>query len=177
MTEQALEKLINAETAKLRAAFLEQLKLEIEKARGDSTLVVCLCSQNPRPDYFPTQQAQLSISFELLGVLQEAQIDGIAAHWEYENIGFICRGQNRSDYAGKVDKAIELVAAREFGRMMPQRKIAVNFGLASFPHDSEHPEQLMQQAFLALKAAQEAGPNKMGCFWMLKSTPFPPVYP
>lgn len=177
MTEQALQEIIKAETAKLRTVFLEQLKLEMEKARGTSTLVLCLSSQVPAPDYYPTQQAQHSISFELLGVLQEAQVDGFAAHWEYENVGFICRDQNRSDYAGKVDKAIEIISQREFGRMMPQRKIEINFGLASFPHDSEYPEQLLQQAFLALRAAQEAGPNKMGCFWMLKSTPFPPVYP
>lgn len=176
--DKSLQEEIDQETARIYREFLPYLESEVERSRGGGTLVLCLAAQEPAPDYHPFQQGQLSLVSEIISVLQaDAQVDGIVVPYAYENIAFICRDKNRSDYAGKIDKAIEIIADHSFGRTMPQRKITMSFGLSSFPHDSEHAQQLFQQARISLKAAQEAGGNSMGCFWMLKSTPFPPIYP
>lgn len=169
---------IAEESERLYREFLPYLEAELEKARGGGTLVLCLTAQDQKPDYLPRQQASESIVSEIIAVLKaEAHVDGFILPYDYENVAIICRDKNRSDFADQIDLAIPIIGMHEFGKGLPLKNITMSFGLSSFPFDSEHPEQLVQQARLALKAAQEAGGNSMGCFWMLNATPFPPIYP
>ncbi len=176
--ENSLESVIAKENEEIHREFLELLASEIEKARGGKILVLVLALQDPPPLYWPSEQASKSDFAELITLIQsEAHVNGVFHAYEYEKLAIITQVESRGEFAAKIDRAIDIISNYPFGRSLPERKIKISFGLSSFPFDSEHPEQLLQQAKLALKAAELEGGNAMGCYWLLNAIPFPPDRP
>lgn len=160
---------IRHETERIFNEFMPILEGQVERARGRTSLLLCLTQEDIAPDYLPCEQAEKSLVSEIISVLQaEARIDGTIVPYTYESVAIISRGDERDDFARKIDKARELISKRDFGKTMPQKKISMSFGISSYPVDSEFPQELLIKARKALAVAAKKG-NSVECFWKLEN--------
>lgn len=167
--KRSLQDEIAAENKRLLQEFMPYLEKEVEKAKSQNGLVLCLTGQDRPPDYFPCEQAGRSNVSEIISVLQaEARINGFYLPYAYENVAIISQVTDHDKFAEEIDSARIIIERHSFGRTKQQVNITLSFGLSSYPFDSESAAELLQHAQVALESAARAGANTRRCYWKMK---------